>query len=73
MTIGTYVDRGDARLAFEGPVLSLNTPGAPAVQAAATTAATSLVDSSNSNRPDTMRVGPRNTPTPWRNSDDALR
>ena len=34
MTVGTYVDKGDARLAFEGPVLALNTPA----QAAATTA-----------------------------------
>ena len=34
MTVGTYVDKGDARLAFEGPVLALNTPA----QAAATAA-----------------------------------
>ena len=38
MTVGTYVDKGDDRLAFEGPVLALNTPGAPAAQAAATAA-----------------------------------
>ena len=34
MTVGTYVDKGDARLAFEGPVLALNTQA----QAAATAA-----------------------------------
>ena len=30
MTVGTYVDKGDAHLAFEGPIVALNTPAAEA-------------------------------------------